>query len=55
MAISSLTYIMGFSVRFYQPVYSVEEYYERKRITFKSSSLKPLNQIKPDLAGIVIG
>jgi hypothetical protein len=24
-------------------------------ITFKSSPLKPLNQIKPDLAGIVLG
>jgi hypothetical protein len=25
------------------------------KITFKSSSLKPLNQIKPNLAGIVLG
>ena len=30
MAISSLTYIMGFSMRFFQPVYSVQEYQEKK-------------------------
>jgi hypothetical protein len=28
MAMSSLTYILGFSVRFFQPVYSVYEYYK---------------------------
>jgi hypothetical protein len=30
MAMSSLTNILGFSVRFFQPVYSVYEYYEIK-------------------------
>ena len=36
---SSLTYILGFSVRFFQPVYSIEEYYEIK-ITSKSFAQK---------------
>jgi hypothetical protein len=35
MAMSSLTYILGISLRFFQPVYSVLEYYEIK-ITSKS-------------------
>ena len=39
MAMSSLTYILGFSVRFFQPVYSVLEYYEIK-ITSKSFAQK---------------
>jgi hypothetical protein len=39
MAMSSLTYILGFSVRFFQPVYSVYEYYEIK-ITSKSFAQK---------------
>jgi hypothetical protein len=39
MAMSSLTYILGFSVRFFQPVYSVKEYYEIK-ITSKSFAQK---------------
>ena len=39
MAMSNLTYILGFSVRFFQPVYSVEEYYEIK-ITSKSFAQK---------------
>ena len=39
MAMSSLTYILGFSVKFFQPVYSVQEYYEIK-ITSKSFAQK---------------
>ena len=39
MAMSSLTNILGFSVRFFQPVYSVQEYYEIK-ITSKSFAQK---------------
>jgi hypothetical protein len=39
MAMSSLTYILGFSVRFVQPVYSLLEYYEIK-ITSKSFGQK---------------
>ena len=40
MAMSSLTYkILGFSVRIFQPVYSVWEYYEIK-ITSKSFAQK---------------
>jgi hypothetical protein len=35
MAMSTLSYILGFSVRFSQPIYSVYEYYEIK-ITSKS-------------------
>ena len=49
MARSSLTYIPGFSVKlFFQPIYT-----DYAKITFKSSPLKPLNQIKPNLAGMV--
>jgi hypothetical protein len=39
MTMSSLAYILGFSVRFFQPVYSVWEYYEIK-ITSKSFAQK---------------
>jgi hypothetical protein len=39
MAMNSLTNILGFSVRFFQPDYSVEEYYEKK-ITSKSFAQK---------------
>jgi hypothetical protein len=39
MAMSSLTYILGFSVSFFQPDYSVWEYYEIK-ITSKSFAQK---------------
>ena len=39
MAMSSLIYILGFSVRFFQPVYSVQKYYEIK-ITSKSFAQK---------------
>ena len=35
MAMSTLSYILGFSVRFFQPMHSVYEYYEIK-ITSKS-------------------
>ena len=48
MAMSSLTYIMGFSVRLFQPVYSVWEYYEIK-ITSKSFAQK--FQLKWSLGG----
>jgi hypothetical protein len=55
MARSSLTYILGFSVKFtFQPIYTdyaIWAYFDKK-ITFKSSPLKPLNQIKPNLAGM---
>jgi hypothetical protein len=37
--VSSLTYILGFSVRFFQPVYFVLEYYVLK-ITSKSFAEK---------------
>jgi hypothetical protein len=39
MAMSSLTFILSFSVRFFQPVCSVYEYYEMK-ITSKSFAQK---------------
>ena len=39
MAMSSLTYILGFTVRFFQPAYSLQEYYEIK-ITSKSFAQK---------------
>ena len=58
MAGSSLTYIPGFSVKFFvQPIYTdyANWAYFDKKITFKSSPLKPLNQIKPNLAGMVPG
>jgi hypothetical protein len=48
MAMSSLTYILGFSVRFVQPVYSVLEYYEIK-ITSKSFGQK--FELKRSLGG----
>ena len=46
MAICSLTYIPGFSVSFFQPIYTyyINWAYFNKNITFKSS-LKLLNQI----------
>jgi len=52
MARSSLTYILGSSVKFfYQPIctyYENEAYmYFDKKITLQSYPLKPLNQIKP--------
>ena len=57
MEMSSLTYIPSFSVKFFfQPIYTdyANKAYFDKR-SFKSSSLKLLKQIKPDLAGIVLG
>jgi hypothetical protein len=39
MAMISLTYFLDFSVRYVQPVYSIEEYYEIK-ITSKSLAQK---------------
>ena len=48
MTMSSLTYIMGFSVRLFQPVYSVWKYYEIK-ITSKSFAQK--FQLKWSLGG----
>jgi hypothetical protein len=55
MAGSSLTYIPSFSVKFFfQPIYTDYAYFDKK-ITFKSSPLKLLNQIKPNLAGMVSG
>ena len=56
MARSSLTFIPGFSVKFFfQPIYTdyANWAYFDKKITFKSSPLKLLNQIKPNLAGMV--
>jgi hypothetical protein len=55
MARSSLTYIPGFSVIFFfQPIYTdyANWAYFDKRSHFKSSPLKPLNQIKANLAGV---
>ena len=55
MARSSLTYISGFSVKFFfQSIYTdyANQAYFDKRL-FKLSPLKPLNQIKPNLAGWV--
>ena len=48
MAMSSLAYILGFSVRLFQPVYSIYEYYEIK-ITSKSFAQK--FQLKWSLGG----
>jgi hypothetical protein len=48
MAMSSLTHILGFSVRFFQPVYSILEYYEIK-ITSKSFAQK--FELKRSLGG----
>ena len=49
---SRLIYILGFSVKFFfQPIYT--DY--TNSITFKSSPLKQLNQIKANLAGMVLG
>ena len=56
MAISSLTYILGSSVKFfYQPIctYYENEAYFDKKITLQSYPLKPLNQIKPIQAGVI--
>ena len=58
MARSSLTYIPGFSVKyFFQPIYTdyANLAYFDKTSHIKSSPLKPLNQIKPNLAGMVPG
>jgi hypothetical protein len=58
MARSSLTYIPFFPVKFFfQPIYTdyASRAYFNKQITFKSSPLKPLNQIKPNLAGMIPG
>jgi hypothetical protein len=92
MAMSSLTYILGFSVRFFQPVYSVlgilwdhprtipvkfpliwfsgfrgedlnvivyqnmpNFYNWHKSVERKISQKSPLNQITPNLAGMVLG
>ena len=57
MAGSSLIYILDFSVKFsFQPIYTdyTNWTYFDKQITFKSSPLKPLNQIKANLAGMVL-
>ncbi len=54
MARSSLTYILGFSVKyFFQPIYT--DYANLAYFDKRSSLLKPLNQIKPNLAGMVPG
>ena len=55
MARSSLTYIPGFflwnfSFSRFIPIMQIRH----KKITFKSSPLKPLNQIKPNLTGMVL-
>ena len=55
MARDSLTYILGFSVKlFFQPIYTdnANQAYFDKRSHLKAS-LRPLNQIKPNLAGMV--
>ena len=53
MARSSLTYIPGFSGKFFfQPIYTDYASWAYFEITFKSS-LKPQNQIKAKLAGVV--
>jgi hypothetical protein len=53
MARSSLTYILGFSVKFFfQPIYTNYAnwaYFDKR--SFKSSPQKLLNQIKANLAG----
>ena len=55
----SLTYIPDFSLKyFFQPIYTdyANYAYFVKKITFKSFPLsKLLNQIKPNLAGMVLG
>jgi hypothetical protein len=41
MAISSLTYMLGFSVHFFfQPIYTKIAYFEREKITLKSFAQK---------------
>jgi hypothetical protein len=41
MAMNSLTYISGFSVKvFFQPIYADFAYFEEKKITLKSSAQK---------------
>ena len=58
MTMSRLTYILGFFCEFFL---STDLYWLYKldifwlKITFKSSPLKPLNQIKGNLAGMVLG
>ena len=53
MTMSRLTNILGFSEKFFfQPIYTNQAYFDKK-ITFKSSPLKPLNQFKENLAGVV--
>jgi hypothetical protein len=59
MAMSSL-YILGFSVKFFiQPIYTDYAnwaYFDKRSyLPGKSSSLKPLNQIKPNMVGMVPG
>ena len=51
MAMSNLTYIPGFSFSRFIPIMQIRHILIK--ITFKSSSLKLLNQIKPNLAGMV--
>ena len=56
MEMSSLAYIPDFSVNFFfQPIYTdyANWAYFDKRSHLKSCSLKPLNQVKPNLAGWV--
>ena len=57
MASSGLTYIPDFTVKFFfQPIYTdYANWAYFDKITFKSSPLKLLNQIKPNLAGMVPG
>jgi hypothetical protein len=58
MTMRRLTYIPGFSVKFFfQPIYAdyTNWTYFDKRSHLNLLSLKSLNQIKPDLAGIVLG
>ena len=58
MARSSLTYIPFFSVKyFFQPIYTdyANQAYFDKRSHLNLLLLKPLNQIKPNLAGMVLG
>jgi hypothetical protein len=57
MAMSSLTYNPSFSVEFFVQrfIQIMQIGHILIKIIFKSSSLKPLNQIKPNLAGLVLG
>jgi hypothetical protein len=58
MAMSSLTYILGFSVRFFQPVYSVQLKFE-VILTYTKAAMNNQNFIPPfsifSLAAILVG